>query len=250
MLGVPAEDHEQFHDWSFALALTLDFPLVTPEIAARGNEAAQGLTEYFRGLVEDRHRHPRQGDLLSALISAEEQGDRLTEDELLATCVLLFFAGHETTVNLIGNGMLALLRHPEERRRLQADPGLIQSAIEELLRFDGPVQRTSRVLTAEVEVGGKILPPGSRVAVVLGSANRDPARFPDPDRLDITRPDNRHLAFGGGMHYCLGVSLARAEAQIAINTLLRRMPGLQLQDEPEWRKTSLLRGLKSFPVAW
>jgi cytochrome P450 len=250
MLGVPDQDRDRFHDWSFALALALDIATVTPAIVEAGNAAAVGLTDYFHDLVRERRRAPREGDLLSGLIAAEEQGDRLTEDELLATCVLLFFAGHETTVNLIGNGVLALLQHPDECSRLRDDPGLIASAIEELLRFDGPVQRTGRVLTQDVSLGGKTLPAGARVVAVIGSANRDPARFPDPDRLNLSRADNRHLAFGAGLHYCLGASLARAEAQLAVNTLLRRLPVIGPNGTPEWRQSALLRGLRSFPVTW
>src|SRR6185369_10317079 len=157
-----------------------------------------------------------QGDILSAMIAAEEQGDRLSEDELLANCILLFSAGHETTVNLIGNGLLALLRHPEQKQLLQEDPNLIQSAVEEFLRYDGPVQLTGRGAKEDVEIGGKRILQGERVMTVLAAANRDPAQFPDPDRLDIRRENNYHLAFGQGIHFCLGASLARAEGQIAI----------------------------------
>jgi cytochrome P450 len=250
LLGVPDEDRDRFHDWSFALALALDIAAATPAVVEAGNAAAAGLTDYFRDLIRERRRAPRAGELLSELIAAEEQGDRLSEEELLATCVLLLFAGHETTVNLIGNGTLALLRHPDQCARLRAEPDLIQGAVEELLRYDGPVQRTGRVLSEDAELGGTTLPAGARVVVVLGSANRDPARFPDPDRLDVARADNRHLAFGGGMHYCLGAALARAEAQIALETLLRRFPKLELGGAPEWRPSALLRGLQSLPLAW
>jgi pimeloyl-[acyl-carrier protein] synthase len=163
--------------------------------------------------------------------------------------VLIFFAGHETTVNLVGNGLLALLRHPDQLAKLRADPSLIHGAVEELLRYDGPVQRTGRVAHADVEVGGVSIRQGERVTVFLGAANRDPAQFPEPDRLDITRADNHHLAFGGGIHYCLGAPLARLEAQVAINTLLRRLPGLRLAtDTPAWRQTAVLRGLEALPV--
>ena len=174
-----------------------------PSIVERGRVGRRGIADYFRALLPERRRHPSR-DLLSSLLAVEEQGDRLTEGELLATCVLLFIAGHETTVNLIGNGLLALLRHPAELDRLRREPDLIGSAVEELLRYDGPVQRTARITNAEVEMGGKTIPPGVFVVTVIGAANRDPAQFPDPDRLDIARADNRHIAFGLGIHFCLG----------------------------------------------
>jgi cytochrome P450 len=185
------------------------------------------------------------------MIAAEEQGDRLSEEELLATSVLLFFAGHETTVNLIGTGVRNLLLHPEQAAKLRADASLIQGAVEELLRYDGPVQRTGRtVASGEVELGGATIKEGEAVVAIVAAANRDPAQFADPDRLDITRADNQHLAFGAGIHYCVGAPLARVEAQIAINTLLRRFPTLTLQDEsPTWRETAIIRGLTSLPLS-
>jgi cytochrome P450 len=216
----------------------------------RGRIGRRGIADYFRALLPDRRQHPR-ADLLSSLIAVEEQGDRLTEGELLATCVLLFIAGHETTVNLIGNGLLALLRHPAEVERLRREPALIGSAVEELLRYDSPVQRTARITSADVELGGKTIPKGAFVVTAIGAANRDPAHFPDPDRLDVARPDNRHIAFGFGIHFCLGAPLARIEGQVAIGTLLRRMPALKLvSDKPEWRESSVLRGLKTLPVTF
>jgi pimeloyl-[acyl-carrier protein] synthase len=252
LLGVPADDRDRFHDWSAAVAKALDILTVPrPDVVGRANDAALGLTEYFRGLVAARRKEPR-GDLLSALVAAEDEGHRLTEEELLATCVLLFFAGHETTVNLIGNGTLALLRHPDQLARLRADRSLIGSAVEELLRYDGPVQRTGRVALADVEVGGCAIRRGERVSILLGAANRDPARFEDPNRLDVARADahHHHLAFGGGIHYCLGAALARVEAQIAIGTLVRRLPNLRLQtDAPAWRENIVLRGLTTLPLA-
>jgi len=170
---------------------------------------------------------------------------------LLATCTLLLVAGHETTVNLIGNGTLALLRHPEELRRLRENPALIASAVEELLRFDGPVQRTARVPSEDVTIGGRTIAKGEMVMPFIGAADRDPAHFPDPDRLDITRADNRHIAFGWGIHFCLGAPLARVEGQIAINTLVRRLPKLALAtDRPEYRQSLTLRGLSALPIAF
>jgi len=250
MLGVPVGDHEQMRDWSSDIIRSLDAIGIPSDdsVVERGRVGRRGIADYFRGLLPDRRRHPR-ADLLSSLIAVEEQGDRLTEGELLATCVLLFIAGHETTVNLIGNGLLALLRHPEELERLRSEPALIGSAVEELLRFDSPVQRTARITNAEVEVGGKTLPPGAFVVTAIGAANRDPRHFPDPDRLDIGRSENRHIAFGFGIHFCLGAPLARVEGQLALGTLMRRMPKLRLASpDLEWRESSTLRGLKALPV--
>jgi len=250
MLGVPEGDHEQMKDWSSDIIRSLDAIGIPSDdsVVERGRVGRRGIAEYFRALLPERRRHPR-ADLLSSLIAVEEQGDRLTEGELLATCVLLFIAGHETTVNLIGNGLLALLRHPGELVRLRAEPGLIGSAVEELLRFDSPVQRTARITNAEVVVGGKTLPPGAFVVTAIGAANRDPRHFPDPDRLDIGRTENRHIAFGFGIHFCLGAPLARVEGQLALGALMRRMPKLRLTgSDLEWRESSTLRGLKAFPV--
>jgi len=247
MLGVPAGDRDKFKGWSRDLARTLD-PILTPEILTAGDEATVAFIDYFRTLVTKRRTDP-QDDLLSGLIAAEEQGDRLTEDELLATAVLLFGAGHETTMNLIGNGLLALLRNPDRLEELRGDPSLAPSAVEEFLRYDGPVQMTARTALEDVEINGRTIAKGQQAVILLGAANRDPAQFADPDRLDFTRKDNRNLAFSHGIHYCLGAPLARVEAQIAINTLLQRLPALRLQTEDlEWRETVTLRGLKTLPV--
>ncbi len=225
MLGVPLDDHEAIRNWSSDIARSLDAIglLADPDIVARGAAARRALTEYFRCLLPERRAHPK-ADLLSLLIAAEEQGDKLNEGELLAMCVLLFIAGHETTVNLIGNGILALLRHPDEMIKLRRDPALISLAIEELLRYDSPVQWTARITNADVEIQGRKIPSGSMIIIAIGSANRDPSHFADPDSLDIARADNRHVAFGFGIHFCLGAPLARVEGQIALGTLLRRMP--------------------------
>jgi cytochrome P450 len=252
LLGVPLEDHERFKGWSLDMARGLDAIMlpVDSEVARRSGAARHALSGYFRGLIAERRASPR-GDLLSALIAAEEAGDKLSEDELLASCILLLVAGHETTVNLIGNGTLALLRHPEQLRRLREDPGLITSAVEELLRYDGPVQRTARMPSTDVTIGGRTISKGEMVMPFIGAADRDPAQFPDPDRLDITRSDNRHIAFGLGIHFCLGAPLARAEGQIAINTLVQRLPTLALATgRPEYRQSLTLRGLKALPVTF
>jgi cytochrome P450 len=252
MLGVPVADHERFKGWSLDLARGLDSIMLGPEseVFKRSGQAREGLTNYMRGLIAERRTSPR-ADLLSALIAAEEAGDKLSEAELLAMCILLLVAGHETTVNLIGNGTLALLRHPDQLRMLRETPDLIGTAIEELLRFDGPVQRTARTPTEDVTVGGKTIPKGEIVMPFIGAADRDPAQFRDPERLDITRTDNRHIAFGWGIHFCLGAPLARIEGQIAINTLLKRFPKLALAvEKPEHRHSLTLRGLVSLPVSF
>jgi cytochrome P450 len=252
MLGVPMDDHASIRGWSADIARSLDVIGLPsdPSIADRGRVARRALADYFRALVPVRRARP-QPDLLSGLLAAEEQGDKLTEPEVIAMCLLLFIAGHETTVNLIGNGALALLRHPDQLARLRADPALIPNAIEELLRYDSPVQRTARITTTDVEIDGRPIAKGAMVVTALGAANRDPAQFPDPDRLDVTRRDVRHISFGYGIHFCLGAPLARVEGQIALGTLLRRAPGLGLAEpSPEWRESSVLRGLKRLRVTF
>jgi len=252
MLGVPIEDHERFKGWSLDIARGLDLIWLGPDsdVGRRSVASRHALAEYFRGLIAQRRAAPRS-DLLSGLIAAEEAGDTLNEMELLATCILLLIAGHETTVNLIGNGMLALLRHRDQLERLQRDPALITTAVEELLRFDGPVQRTARIPSEDVTLGGHTIAKGEMVMPFIGAADRDPAQFPNPDRLDIGRSDNRHIAFGWGIHFCLGAPLARIEGQIAINTLLRRLPKVSLaSDVPEYRPSLTLRGLKALPVTF
>ncbi len=252
MLGVPVEDRERFKQWGLDIARGLDAIMLPPdsEVARRSMVSRLALAEYFRELIAERRATPR-ADVLSGLIAAEEAGDRLSEHELLATCILLLIAGHETTVNLIGNGTLALLRHPDQLRLLRERPALIGGAVEELLRFDGPVQRTARIPDADITLRGCTIPKGELVMPFIGAADRDPAQFPDPDRLDITRTDNRHIAFGLGIHFCLGAPLARVEGQIAINTLLRRLPRLALATErPVFRQSLTLRGLESLRVSF
>jgi cytochrome P450 len=252
MLGVPVADHERFKGWSLDIARGLDSIWLPPdsEVPRRSAASRHAISDYFRGLIAQRRASPR-GDLLSALIAAEEAGDKLNEEELVATCILLLIAGHETTVNLIGNGVLALLRNPAELCRLRETPGLITSAVEELLRYDGPVQRTARVASAQATIGGRTIARGEMVMPFIGAADRDPAQFRDPDRLDLTRGDNRHIAFGWGIHFCLGAPLARVEGQIALDALVRRLPRLELvTHEPEYRQSLTLRGLKTLPVKW
>ncbi len=249
LIGVPTQDREYFKDWTTALARSLD-PVITPEIVQTADKATEDLIVYFTTLVAERRDSP-QADLLSGLIAAEEEGDKLDEDELLATAILLFAAGHETTMNLIGNGMLALFRNPDQMAKLQAEPALIKTAVEEFLRYDGSVQITARVALEDIEIGGKTIRKNQQALLLLGAANRDPAHFSDPDRLDITRQENPHLTFGHGIHHCLGAPLARVEAQIAINSILHRMPDIHLStDQLEWRDMLTLRGLQALPVTF
>ncbi|MEZ4719107.1 MAG: cytochrome P450, partial [Caldilineaceae bacterium] len=229
LLGVPEADVDTFHAWSDALGRSLDLT-EEEEVYNEASRAAAAFTAFLADLADRRRVEPTD-DLLSALVAAEEEGDHLTTDELYATCALLLVAGHETTVNLIGNGTLALLRNPAQLALLRADPSLTRSAVEELLRYDSPVQLTSRIVLAEVEVDGQRIPPGMQLSFMLGAANHDPAVFTDPHTLDIARKPNPHLAFGSGIHYCLGAPLARLEAQIAFDTLLRRFPMLTLLDD-------------------
>ena len=249
MLGVAPEDRDRFKRWSGDIAATLGGPMLSPEVIQQAIASSREMTDYFRGVIEIRRKEP-EDDLLSALIAAKEQGEALSEHEVLATCVLLLVAGNETTTNLIGNGMVALLQHPDQLEQLRDDPSLTESAVEEFLRYDGPVQATGRTATEDVEVGGTVIKEGQVAFTLLGAANHDPAQFANPDTLDITRKDNRHLAFGHGIHFCLGAQLARVEAQVAFETLLRRFPDLKLgADGVEWGGAFILRGPKALPLA-
>ena len=247
LLGVPAADHRQFREWSSTLIAAL---AARNDIErARGSEAAQKILQYLSDVIAERRREPRD-DLISAMIAAQEERDVLSDAELLATCNLILLAGHETTTNLIGNGMLALLREPEQLERLRAQPELVPSAVEELLRFDGPVQATIRVAREALEIDGREIPQGALLLVNLGAANRDPDVFDDPDRLDVGRDPNPHIAFGFATHFCLGAPLARLEAQLAIDALVQRFPGLHLlEDAPQYRENPILRGLKRLNLA-
>ncbi|MCC5953619.1 MAG: cytochrome P450 [Acidimicrobiia bacterium] len=250
LMGVPTSDRHLFGPWSSAASRLLDGATITAEELQASVEGAVALSTYFEDLFVERRRSPGE-DLVSALLAVEEEGDRLTPDELRSIVVLLFIAGHETTMNLIGNGTLALLRHPDQLALLAADPELAPSAVEELLRFDGPVQLTGRIPTCDVEIEGYRFDRGTQLTVMLMAANRDPARFDDPDRLDITRTDNAHLSFSGGMHYCLGASLARVEAQVAVGKLTDRFGDvLELRtDDVRFREHVVLRGLTELRVA-
>ncbi len=247
MLGVPESDRDLFRGWSRDLAHTLELT-DSEAVYNRGAAATVDFSMYLRDLAHERRQHPKQ-DLMSALVQAEDQGDKLTEQELISTCILLLVAGHETTTNLIGNGMLALLRNCDQFDLLKAKPELGRSAVEELLRYDSPVQMTSRAVLHDTEYNGQTLKRGMQVSFLLGAANHDPAIFKDPGTLDITRDPNPHLSFSNGIHYCLGAPLARLEGQIAIQTLLTRAPQLSLvNDNPTYRETWVLRGLEALPV--
>jgi len=247
MLGVPAADRHKFHRWTGAI-VAAD---VSPAAMLRALPAIIAFLRYLRRLIADKRAAPSE-DLLSALVmAADETGDRLNEDELVAMAFLLLVAGHETTVNLIGNGALALMQHPDQFELLAANPGLRKSAVEEFLRFDGPlVSSTERFTTADTEFGGTIVPAGATVYAALASANRDEDAFEHPDRLDLGRSPNRHLAFGDGMHFCAGAALARMEAQIAIGELITRFPAIRFAagEDLVWKGGIVLRGLKSLPV--
>ena len=253
MLGIPEADREVFFVREKTAGRLLDpVPLTRAEIDAE-NASQLASIAYFQRLFELRRREPGD-DLTTQLVQAEEDGSKLSNEELVANIILLFGAGHETTVNLIGNGLLALHRNPDQLALLKARPELINNAVEEFLRYDSSVQLTSRVALEDIDdVGGTKIAKGETVLCLLGSANRDPAAYPDrPDRLDITRPNIRLHSFGGGIHFCLGAQLARIEAEVAISTLLRRLPDLKLDnaDNPDWRPTFVLRGLNRLPARW
>jgi cytochrome P450 len=252
MLGIPDGDREVFFNSSRAGGRLLDLaPLSSAEIKEQ-NSFNLAMAEYFRRLFDLRRREPAD-DLITQLVQAEEHGDKLSNEELTANIILVFGAGHETTVNLIGNGLLALYRNPDQLQLLRDDPSLTTNAVEELLRYDSSVQVTSRTTLEDVdEIGGILLAKGQSVICLLGAANRDPAAYTEPDRLDIARADVRPLSFGGGIHYCVGAQLARLEGEIAIATLLRRLPSLRLHDldRPDWRQTFVLRGLNKLPASW
>jgi len=253
MLGIPEEHREVFYASSRDGGRLLDPVPLSPDEIKKGNDGYAMAAMYFQQLFELRRKQPGD-DLTTQLVQAEEDGSKLSNEELTANIILLFGAGHETTVNLIGNGLLALHRNPDQLALLKANPALITNAIEEFLRYDSSVQMSGRVALEDIDdLGGKKIPKGESVLCLLGSSNRDPAVYPDrPDRLDITRPNVRPLSFGGGIHFCLGAQLARIEAEIAISTLLRRLPDLRLDnaENPQWRSTFVLRGLKVLPASW
>jgi cytochrome P450 len=250
MLGVPSDDWEKLKGWSTDFAEMLGNFQHNPGRAARVLQSLEEMTAYFREAVRRQTEEPTEG-LVNALASAEMDGDRLSLDEVVANIIVTMVGGLETTTNLIGNGLLSLLRNPLELERLRSDPALIPSAVEEMLRYESPSQHTARLAPRDVEIGGKLIRKRQAVIAVMGAANRDPARFPEPDRLDLGRQDNRHVAFGWAGHFCFGAPLARIEGQIAFGTLLRRMPDLSLDPKPlVWRENLGLRGLKALPVSF
>lgn len=248
MLGVPPDGREQFKQWAEdIMAFTGGGALTLPMIAEQAQKSLFEMYDYFGNLLRERRRQP-QADLISALTRVEEQGDTLSEEDLLGLCDQLLTAGHDTTRNLIGNGMLALLQNEDQLQKLRQDPSLIISAVEELLRFDSPLQRQTRVAKEDFALHGKPIKKGQPILSMLGAANRDPSQFKDPDRLDISRRNNGHLAFGSGIHYCLGAPLSRLEGQIAINTIVPQFPALRLATPTQqWRENMSVRGLVSLP---
>lgn len=246
LLGVPRSDRHLLRPWSADICLM--YELNPPEESAhRAVRASVEFSDYLRRLARERRERPRD-DLISGLAQVLDEGDRLTEDELVGTCVLLLNAGHEASVNLAGNAWWALFRHPEELARLRADHSLVPGAIEELMRFDTPLQMFERWVLEEVEVGGIRLSPGQEVALLFGSANRDPAIFDRPDELELGRQQNPHISFGAGIHFCLGAPLARLELGILFTTMLQRLPRMELVEEPEWKPTYIIRGLRELRV--
>ena len=249
LMGVPAADHGKLKRWSGKIVEFMATPKPAPEVLISSQDALLALQDYFRSTFRRRRVEPRD-DLISALVAAEEAGERLTEEELISTCVTLLIGGHETTTYLISSGVLALIQHPEQLRKLRANPDGARMAVEEMLRYEGPFQRNRRLATEAVELDSHLIEKGQLVVQMLGAANRDPAVFPNPDSFDIERHPNRHVSFGHGPHFCVGAPLARLEAPIAINALLRRLPNLELAtDELVWKNT-VFRGLERLPVTF
>jgi len=250
LLDVPRDERGPLRGWSLAILSALE-PAPGKDLLERGNRAVTEFLDYLRTLVARRRARPGdpEVDVLTRLIQGESDGERLTETELLHNCIFMLNAGHETTTNLIGNGVDALLRHRGELERLAADPALITTAVEELLRFESPLQLNNRVTTAGITIGGRSFPAGTFITLGVGAANRDPAQFPDPDRLDVGRKPNRHVAFGHGDHACAGMNVARLEARIAINGLLARFPGIERAGAPERDRRVRFRGFRHLPVA-
>ncbi len=250
LLGVPVEDHLKLKNWSVTFAEMLGNFQHNPDRLPGVLAAVENLSAYFHQAIKDQRIHPREG-LLREFMIAELDGDRLTDDEIVANCIVTMVGGLETTTNLITNGILTLVRNPDQMRRLRSEPQIMPTAVEELLRYESPSQHTARLAPDDVVLGGKKIAKRQAVIAVMAAGNRDPNRFPDPDRLDFDRPDNRHLAFGWGAHFCFGAPLARLEGHIAFETLLRRFPEIELEDGPlVWRDNLGLRGLKALPLSF
>ncbi|MEY2489309.1 MAG: hypothetical protein QOC70_1251 [Verrucomicrobiota bacterium] len=250
ILGVPTEDHADLKTWSADFAEMLGNFQHNPDRIPRVLESTNNLTDYFQAAIEKSREHPREG-LIHAFMTAEIDGDRLTDEEIVANCIVTMVGGQETTTNLIGNGLLTLMRNPEQLAQLRDDRSLIPSAVEELLRYESPSQHTGRIAREDVQIGDKQIRKGQAVMAIMAAANRDPERFPDPDQLILDRSDNKHLAFGWSSHFCFGAPLARMEGQIAFETILRRLPKLAAAPGPlTWRNNSGLRGLTALPVTF
>jgi cytochrome P450 len=249
MLGVPVSDRDQLKAWSEDFAELLGNFQYSPDRTPHLLRSVEEMTAYFRVAIRAHREHLRD-DIIGALVTAEQDGDRLTEEEIVANCILVMVGGQETTTNLIGNGMLSLLRHPDQLKKLRADLSLVPSAVEELLRYESPIQHTACLAPDDLVLGQKTIRKGQTIIAVMGAANRDPEQFPNPDQLDICRRDNRHVAFAYASHFCFGAPLARLEGQIAFETVLSRMPNLRLEPGPlTWRGNLDLRGLTALPVA-
>ncbi len=255
LLGIPPQDVTQFTQWVEDIVAFIDgSELEIPNVAERSLRSLLELTDYFHAIAQERQRSPGD-DMISALVAVEEEGNRLSPDELFAMCVQMLVGGHDTTTGLIGNGLHALLQNPAELEKLKANPSLIDSAVEEFLRYESPGPRDTRLALEDLEIGGQQVREGQAVVLMLSAANRDPEQFPDPDRLDICRQPNKHVAFGWGIHFCLGAPLARLMGEIALNTLLRRLPEVRFadnswHDNPPWREAVGLRMLNSLPVVY
>ena len=249
MLGIPRSARGPLRGWSVAILSGLE-PVVTPPMMDAGNRAVTDFIEYLKVLIDERRRRPGdyETDVLTRLIQGERDGERLTEKELYHQCIFMLNAGHETTTNLIGNGLWALLHNPGELAKLRADAALVPSAVEEMLRYDGPIQLNNRRLTAPVEISDRTLPEGTFVTIGIGAANRDPAQFADAERFDVARKPNRHLAFGHGDHVCVGLNVARMEGRIALGRLLARFPTIELAGAPERDRRVRFRGFRKLPL--
>jgi cytochrome P450 len=250
MLGVPVEDHQQLKAWSQDFAEMLGNFQHNPDRAARVLKSTLAMTDYFRSAIKEQRLHPREG-LVNSLMNAEVDGDRFTDEEVIANCIVTMVGGQETTTNLIGNGVLSLLKNPDQLKKLRSNMSLIPSAVEEMLRYESPSQHTARLAPEDTTLGGKRIAKRQAVIAVMAAGNRDPERFPDPDRFDITRTDNRHLAFGWAAHFCFGAALARIEGQTAFELMLKRLPNWTLASESlVWRTNLGLRGLTRLPVSF
>jgi cytochrome P450 len=251
LLGVEAQDKPLFREWALALQHASASRLTpTPLVYEQAEQATWGFIEYFKRVITQRHTDPKQ-DLITALAKAQDEGDKLNDEEILATCIHLLTAGHETTINLISKGILALLSNRQQLDLLRSHPELIIGAVEELIRYDSPVQMVTRWAYADIEIAGKLIQKGDSVGLMLGAANRDPAKFSNPDILDIQRLDNKHCGFGSGIHFCLGTALARAEAAVALNILLNRLPNLSLLEKKiEWADNIVFHGPKHLRIGF